>query len=192
MTKIGPLYGADVLEAATITMLREYLPRYLARAAHLRERPAPPKPASYAVVSEYDRFPEDHLPAMIIGSPGITGEPDRDGEGYYRATWALEVAATVSGRTAAETRVLAQIYAAAVRGVMLQAPFPDPKADVKAWLDEAYADVPTSKRRSIIATSNVFAIEVADVVTDMGIPDDAEEDTYPTITDATVEVQKRP
>ena len=165
-TTIGPLFDAGQLEADVIAALKTGLPHYLRHVESLTGHATLAPVKSWAVISEYDRFPEDGLPALIVAAPGLVEEPDRDGEGFYTATWSLEVSVTVGGQNPKQTRRVSQLYAAAVRGAMLQLPIPN--ADVKRWLDETYDDVPTAKRRSILATSNVFAVEVTDVVTDQG------------------------
>lgn len=185
---IGPLVDAGALEERFLEVLPVALPPYLAATAVAAGKPAGYLPGikTWSVVSEHDRFPEEGLPCVIIGAPGITGEPTKDGEGNWTAIWAFEVSVTATGRDAREARRRAQLFAAAVRACLLQTKISAPnfKASVLAWLDEAYTDVPTTKRRSILATSNVFSVEVEDVVNEYGRPGDPN----PPITEVDVEV----
>lgn len=178
---IGALVDAGVLEQRVLEVLRSsdtdlYLRHAEQQAGKAQGYLGPLQ--SFGVVSEYDRFPEDHLPAVIVATPGILEEPEHDSEGYYRATWALEVSVTATGSNPVDARRRSQLYAAAIRGLVLQVPLAAPgfKASVRRWMDESYTDVPTSKRRSILATSNVFAVEVEDVVSLAGtaVPPDSE------------------
>lgn len=179
MSTVGPLWHAGLLEQAAIAHLREYLPLYQHHIAALNSRPkALPAAQSFAVVTEYDRFPEDKIPAVIVACPGVTGEPVRDGEGFWTATYSVEVSVTATGRNGTEARELAQMQSAAIRGAMLQVSLPDERCDVKAWQDEAFDKIPTQSRRTLVAASNLFAVEVRDIVTDLGEPS-AEDYIYP-------------
>lgn len=193
MSLIGPLFDSGKLEQAVLATLSEgsYLANYIAHASiEAGLVGSLPPIQSFNVVSEFDYFPEDNLPSLVVEAPGLRDEPQRDGEGYWRATWIFEVAVVVAGRTANEARRNAQIYQAAVRGAMLQLNLNGTKASVKAWLDEATAKVPERQRRNLFATSDVFSIEVEDVVNQFGESSD-EATQYPQITEVDVEVVKR-
>lgn len=117
-------------------------------------------PKSWATVSEYDRFPEQGLPAIIVSAPGMTDEPRMSGDGYVHGEWVIEVSATVSANGAKETRRLGQMYLAAIQGAMLQRrSLGDAEIAVRLSAVD-YADVPSEKRRSILAVGAAFAVTV--------------------------------
>jgi hypothetical protein len=160
----GPIFSAHLIEEGLISTLRTWLPSYLADVAaqHGVGKIAPVK--SWGLSSEYERWPEQGLPALIVACPGLRGEPEKTGDGFYRAIWSAEVSVTISARTGPAARKYAQIYAAAIRGAVLQRRSLGDGARVTTWLDEAYGDVAVEQRRTIVAAANVFAVEQNEVV----------------------------
>jgi hypothetical protein len=117
-------------------------------------------PQSFATVSEYDRFPEQGLPAIIVSAPGMAEEPRVSGDGFIGGDWIIEVSATVSANGAKQTRRLAQMYLAAIQGAMLQRrSLGDPEMIVRLSAVE-YADVSNDQRRSIVAAGAAFTVSV--------------------------------
>lgn len=168
-------------------------------------------PKSWATVSEYDRFPEQGLPAIIVSAPGLADTPQMNGAGEIRADWTVEVSATVSANGARQTRRLAQMYLAAIQGAMLQRrSLGDPYTAVYLT-DVQYADVPTERRRSIMAAAAAFRVGVEQMLStkegpvsplppdptpptwpdpppDPGTPDPVPE-AWPTISSTNVEIE---
>lgn len=152
-----PLLAEEYPEADEAELLEELQDRIDAGTIKPRRLATP---NSYATVSEYDRFPEQQLPAIIVAAPGMVERPTRSGDGFLRGTWSIEVSATVSADSAKSTRRLAQMYLAAIQGAMLQRrSLGDPfsAADLTAV---EYADIPSERRRSIIAGVSVFEVVV--------------------------------
>ena len=121
-------------------------------------------PKSWATVSEYDRFPEQGLPAIIVSAPGLADTPQVNGNGDVRADWVIEVSATVSANGAKQTRRLAQMYLAAIQGAMLQRRSLGDPYTATYLTDVQYADVPTERRRSIMAAAAAFRVGVEQMV----------------------------
>lgn len=117
-------------------------------------------PQSWATVSEYDRFPEQGLPAIIVSAPGMSEEPSIGGDGFVHGEWIIEVSATVSANGARETRRLGQMYLAAIQGAMLQRrSLGDQEIGVRLTTVQ-YVDVPNERRRSIMAVAAAFRVSV--------------------------------
>lgn len=151
-------------------------------------------PKSWATVSEYDRFPEQGLPAIIVAAPGLSEDPQVNGAGDVRADWIIEVSATVSANGARQTRRLAQLYLAAIQGAILQRrSLGDPYT--AAYLTNVqYADVPTERRRSIMAAAAAFRVGVEQVLSTKAgpvspDPPDPVPPTWPTVETVNIEIE---
>ncbi|HVQ60381.1 MAG TPA: hypothetical protein VMS60_15885 [Solirubrobacterales bacterium] len=203
MSIIGRLTSGLDVERATLVALRDRLPKYLKEAA----KQASVKPEeiaeieevkSWAVISEYDRWPETNLPAIIIAAPGLRGEPVKGGDGSYRVKWTLGVSIVVSAATAPKARKYAQIYAAAVRGAILQARSMGKDLRVSDWIDEVYETTKREGRKTTVAATVVFVVDQSDVVnwrggpaTDEELPEVIPED-FPEVTEIDVESEIKP
>lgn len=152
-------------------------------------------PSSYATVSEYDRFPEQHLPAIIVAAPGMVERPTKSGDGFIHGTWNIEISATVSASDGKNTRQLAQLYLSAIQGAILQRrSLGDPFSAATLTMVE-YADIPNDRRRSIIAAASVFEVSVHQMLsTHQGPtspePPDPIPDTWPVISEINVSIEK--
>lgn len=169
--RIGPIVHAGVVEAAVIDVLQEWLPTYLAEAVrqHGTGRIATPK--SWAVASDYQRWPEQGLPAVIVSAPGTEGEPRVDGDRMYRADYELRVTAEIIARTGSEARLIGQIYAAAIRVAMMQRRSLGDGMRVTDWRGESNTTLAVEERRTRFASQNIFTVTVPDLFTERGALD---------------------
>ena len=174
--------GWDV-EQAVMNHLDYWLPSYLAEIERQRGIRARSIPMIRAFTSsnQFRKWPDERFPTCVVISPGVVGEPLRDGEGKYRANWAAGVAVVVKGRNKSEVSEKAKLYAAAVRGAIVQHPAlkadgEDEFAGGVDWVDETYTDVPVEDERTLGAAQGIFLVEVRDAVnTSAGLitaPDD--------------------
>jgi hypothetical protein len=117
--------GDDVLTAVQST-IDNWIGTYLAlMARHVEQDPTTeggvlPSFKSYPASLDISRFPEDQLPACIIVVPSITDAPEKKGNGSYIANFQVGIGVAVSAPTRARTLKLAQLYAAAVRLLIIQ------------------------------------------------------------------------
>lgn len=78
-------------------------------------------PLADAVKSnEFDYWPEDHLPCLLVMNTGTAEEPVRRGDGKWTATWLIGCAIITSGPTRTEARDAALDYGAAFKAMVLQ------------------------------------------------------------------------
>ena len=171
--------GWDV-EQAVMNHLDYWLPAYLAEMERQRGIRARSLPMIKAFTSsnQFRKWPDERFPTCVVISPGIVGEPLRDGEGKYRARWAAGVAVVVKGRKRSEVSEAAKLYAAAVRGAMLQHPALENFAAGIDWIDETYTDVPVDDERTLGAAQGIFLVEVRDAVNTSAGLITAPEDPY--------------
>lgn len=175
------LTGADV-EDAVVDHLKAWSPTYLAELERQAERTPESLPAvrSWNVVpSEPDKWPENQLPAVLVVSPGIIGEPQEQGDGKVVVTWNIGIAAICSAKSEDGTRRNARLYLAHLRAILIQHPkFADFAQDTE-WLGEAYDSViPQEYRRSLSGAQTTFAVQVADVIDRYGGPSEPLADPY--------------
>lgn len=168
----GPIVTAKQVEGAVVAMLDEWMPDYLSELERQDEDYAPgemARPRDIVIASEFERRDEVQLPCIVVISDGLTGKPERKGDGTYDAEWRIGVAAIVSDVDEAETRSLAQTYATAIRLAMVQHKrlkstlHPTGFADWMTWEGEGYADVSFNAARSFFAGQVLFTVGVENV-----------------------------
>lgn len=202
MTIFGQLKHGGLVEDAALATLKDWMPAYVAELERQTGRTARslPQIRSWVLRPEFEYWPEDlQTPAIVVVSPGLAGErPTKTGDGYYRASWSLGVAAVCEASTQEATRELARVYAAAVRGCLLQRRSLEGAMRITDWVDESYDDIPTEKRRTIAAGMNVFTVEMEQVVSVAEGPRGAppldpylDPGDWPVVETAEVEIQRR-
>jgi hypothetical protein len=167
----GPLVTGHDVEQAVLSTLRKWSGTYIAEAedAHGITRCSLERVRAWVIGPTLDKWPEDQLPAVVIASPGLAPPPRRNGEGYYRATWRIELGVVCAARTQARSRELSALYLRAHMAIVAQKQSLESFADGVAWLDESYTQLDYDDVRSLYSGSAVFAIDVEDVLsTDAG------------------------
>jgi len=169
-----PIVDGSIVEFWAKTTLNAWFQVYTEELELQREalgmddqRGTHPLPRSITVVEELNRENADQLPAIVIVSPGLNGQPPKkDGRGQYRATWMLGVGLFVSASTREATKDLVRFYAAVCRGILVQKPSLGGHAFRTTWLDESYDDdFEFTDTQTISAGQVIFETEVDGVVT---------------------------
>lgn len=184
--------GAQV-EQAVIDTLRLWFPTYLAEfeRRHSFAAGSLPLPRSYTTRNEFDKWEDEQIPAVIVVSPGLNGRPTRQGDGSYLASWIVGVGIVVVGVDPGNSNMLAKLYAACARLIMIQQRSLGGFARGVSWLDESYDDVPSEATRTLVAGQVIFSVEVSEVLDSFRgpvEPDDTE--SYYTIDTATMTVNQ--
>lgn len=156
--------GGDV-ERWTLALLKRWLSTYLAETERQHGIVAgkTPRPRGWAIGPSFDKWPEDQVPGILVVSPGTSAAPIKDGGGYYRARWLLDVGALCSTRSQAETRAQAQLYGGAITDLLIQRPSLDDHAHGTLWLGLSYEDLGYDDTRSLSAVRTRFTVEVEQV-----------------------------
>jgi hypothetical protein len=203
----GPIVtGARVRHDVERT-IRLFANDYLAEVSRQAGLSSPLVPFnSWTASNDLATFKEDHLPALIIISPGLVEAPTRDGASYM-ASWDIRIAVVLSSRDRESTKQFVELYVAAIRALVLQhqsLPYLDTAlgkvvtgiADGIDWLDESYDEVDEQDSRTLGAGQISLAVQVSDVLNvHLGI---TEPSTDPTdlepvqVTSADVEIRKAP
>lgn len=172
MTIFGRILSGRIVEQTVKNHLHLWMPTYIREIERQTGRPAESLPLirSWTNRNTLQLWKEDHLPSLLLVSPGTIGAPWKDGEGTYHAHWSIGVAVVVSGRDEKTTDGLSKDYAAAVRAAMLQRQSLGGQAEGVSWLDERYTDLPADEARTLAAGQDIFSIEFKDVVSVAGGP----------------------
>lgn len=159
----GPIVSGRQVRRAMHDHLKLWVPSYLAELARVEGYDPATMPGFRSWVSALElpegKFEEHQMPSCVIVAPGLLTEPERAGGGMI-ATWAVSVGCVVSGQDRENTFDLAEIYAAAVRGAVVQHPSLGGFATATDWVGERYDDIPNDMLRTLAAGSVQFAVEV--------------------------------
>jgi len=160
----GKIVTAAHVEAAAIATLQDWLPTYLAEIERQtgRDPESLPMVRGWSTSRELRKWPEDQLPAAVVVSPGIIGEPRKGGE-YWNARWLLGIAVVVSARDQEATNSLAKLYAGAVRSALLQHPSLGGVATGIDWQTERNNEIGAEDERSLASCQVIFEVEVHEV-----------------------------
>lgn len=152
-------------------------------------------PESWGVSSEYERFPEDGLPAIIVAASGMPARPEGKGDGSLDGEWVFEISATVStSGGAARTRRAGQLYLTAIIASLLQRRSLATPYGAVDLVEVDYVDIPSEKKRTLFAAAAGFSVQVTDMLNHRGGPATAEPPdpmplTWPTVTETTIETE---
>lgn len=186
-TVIERIVDGDEVEQAMLSMLKLRYPTFIdevaQQRAHKKGRAAYQAPKSWIVVKEFDKWPENKLPCVIVVSPGMPEPPRKRGDGWYDAVWEIVVAVVVSAKTKKSSHKLGMRYGAALAKCVISNASLEGAlegASVIDWLGEDYADLPVEERRHLHVVRNVFHVKVEKVMNaykapEVYLPDD--EDT---------------
>jgi hypothetical protein len=160
--------GMQVAEAARAT-LQDFLIDHIAEIE--RQRGLPPQtiaaPMNWSFVLDLRRAADEaNLPRVMVECAGLDGRPERGGEGFWRAPWALVVSAVVSARDDESTERLARRYAAAIRDCLLSHRTLGGVAETVRWTDEQYDPLGSDDTQAIASGSVAFTVWVEDVACD--------------------------
>jgi hypothetical protein len=203
----GPLVAGSDIEDRLQATLQRWLASYLYEIERLHQiTPGTlPAPRSWVRSSAIEKFPEDQLPAVMIGSPGLTDAPVADGTGHYMATWRVLLGVEIVAGPNRRALELARLYTLALRGAALQQQ-QDPGVTGPSvvridWLDERYDELDTIDDRSVCVGICELGVQAAEVLRRAGgplepliapQPPDPTSPTWPTATQAEITIEKEP
>lgn len=161
-----------------------WLPQYLADAErhHALTAPYCQLPVTWRPAPDVRKWPEEQLPAVIFGSPGLAGSPPvKQADRSYMTTWVLALSGVVHGSSEEDTELIASCYGIALRTLFLQqagrftdtAGYDGPMLAVESltWEDEGYDDIAASRSRTLVAATVTFTVVFRNTATSLGGPD---------------------
>jgi hypothetical protein len=167
MSIIGPIISADVVQDSIVAHLKLWLPTYLCEVDEQRglARGLTAWPRSWQVVPKFDNTLERQLPAVLVICPGTSKPPIKEGDGSYRATYTVGVAALVKGPNQLTANSIAKRTGAAIATAMLQQ-----KGRIHenihacGWEGDNYDDVQVESQRSLSSATVHFSVEFTKVL----------------------------
>lgn len=167
----GPIKTRRGLETRVMTTLHAWIETYLREVERQEEFGRElPNPRSYTRRTEFDKFPEDQLPAVIVVSPGFARPPRKEGDGLITGFYTLAVVVVASAPDPVTVRDNLDIYTAAVRAIMLQKRSHGQYADNVEYLNETYDTGPEEQSRTLAASTLELVVEVSDIADWSGGP----------------------
>lgn len=205
------VFGAFItdwqVENAVTDHLREWMPDYICHAqrsvdAALEARGLDPlsanlpEPKSYPVTPrEPDKWPEDHLPAIMVVSTGMLETPRKHGN-VYKGIFSLGVASICAAGTEEMSKLFAGAYFAAAAQILLDKPSLGGFAEGTTFYGPPEFDWLSGERnRSLASRYCVFAVQVDGIFDITGGPDDHIDDCedpgdHPTVLTHELELEK--
>lgn len=163
MNQFGQIIDGSYVEQAVIDLLKVWSPSYLAEVARQRSLASLPNIRTYTVTSQFEKWPEDQLPTVLVISTGLAEPPKQRGDGKIDVCFLTGLAVIVSADTPENTNKIAKAYTAAIRAALAQHKSLGGKTDGLTWLDEKYDDLPPEQTRTIGAGQLVFEVDVKNV-----------------------------
>jgi len=208
----GPLVTAFDIEMAVLELVAKWFDTYLVELERRRGWPlrSQARPKSLRVTSEWERMPEDQLPAIIVSSPGTSDfVPMSDGRGLLHAEWQLGLGAVVSTRSAPPGYVLAlrkaRDWAALLRWIAIQQRDDSGVLGSLDWVGERYDTIDADSDRTICLGNVLLRCVVGEVAQkfqgpmeplappeDPDVPPPVPSPQWPIATDVDVTVDKVP
>jgi hypothetical protein len=158
----GPIVSGGDVEDWCFAVLQRWSCTYLAEVERQHGIPAGslPLPRGWVPAPTFEKWPEDQIPAVVLTCTGTTEPPLKNGDGSYRARWAVRLAVLCSASTQALSRRLAQLYLAAHATILTQRPSLEGHAAGVRWLGEDYTLIDHADSRSLWAGEGQFTVEV--------------------------------
>lgn len=170
----GPLLNFALVEQWILTHAERWFHHYLMRAEEASgvERNTHQMLKSYITANEWDGWPEERIPALLVQDTGLGGAPYREGTGRYRARRLYGAGIIVQAPTRRDARFAAGLYQSAFRTFVLEQPtfnHPEHVAGVE-WADERPAPIPAADERNIMGQIMLFYVDLYDVADEGGVP----------------------
>lgn len=168
-------YGSLVLipevEDSLEATLKEWIPYYAAYVSRKAGKPGfLPDPKSYVATSDFDHFPEEKCPAVLLECGEIMN-PIADGRREYRATFPLRVGIFVESKNRDATERLAKLYEGAIRQLILHRGSLGHKGWATIWkATKINPEVANRSQRTIASAEIHFSTEVRGAAQRLGGP----------------------
>lgn len=166
----GPIVTLRTVEQGMAAFLRIWFLDYLAEVER-REGYQPgeiERPHGIPVASEFDKWPEEQIPCLLVLSSGLASPADRLGDGSWTTIWQIAVAPVVKSTDEDEVRRLASAYTAAVRTAVMHKRGLEGLGRVVRWVDEVYDGGPLERRRTHAVGRFVCDVEIDSTIEDGG------------------------
>lgn len=167
----GAIWSKQAVEKRVIGSLEDWLTYYLGEQERIDgwEPDSIARPEGIIRMTDLAKWPEDKLPLLVVSC----GEaiPKKHENGRYEATFPTAIGMIVSDLDREGSRDLADSYAAAVRGAVVQhksmksTAFPDGINGSVQWARERYDGIATSDSSTLAASAVNFDVTINNAIT---------------------------
>lgn len=168
--RFGPVVTLRTVEQGVASFLRRWFLDYLDEIERREGYTAGQieRPRGIPVASDFQKWPEDQIPCLLVLSAGLAGPPQRQGDGSYTTDWQVAIAPVVKDIDEDAVRALAGAYTAAVRMAVMQHQGLEGLGRVLRWRDETYDAGPMERRRTMAAGRFVFDVQMDKTLVEYG------------------------
>lgn len=172
MPVFGKILSFGSVEQWIIDTCVKWFPEYLAAVERdLGEAPKTFAPLrDWGVANDFDKWPEEHLPFLLVMYSGLSEQPTRQGDGTWNAVALFTASVIVSSNTKQNVRHNQHAYGAALKtllSVKRDLGHPEHIGGLK-WIDERPAAIPPDGTRSLGAVTCYFTVDIKAIFTDKG------------------------
>lgn len=180
-----PIISLHVVEQWILDLAEKYFTDYLYETARQNGFSSTyfPTLADWGVTNDYEKWPEEKLPFLLVMYMGFADRPTRYGDGSYDIHALFGASVIASTPQKRDTRIAASVYAAAFEAMMVShksLQHPERIAGF-TWIDGRPATLPPESARSLGAEMMFFQLDVKNVVNEGGIPPFDEPSDDPTV-----------
>lgn len=180
---IGDLKGANRVEQAVQEHVEYWFPSYLRAVEQISDYNLKELPdfRSIETSPEFERWPEDQIPGLLIVSPGmIPGSVKVEGNGHMRAKFSVGLGVIVSADTKDNVNDLAKWYGIAIAALMVQKPSISGFARGTDLVNMSFDDLGSDGIRTQASALCIFEIEVPEIIdASKGLPAPIDDEEIP-------------
>jgi hypothetical protein len=163
------IISIDEIEDQILANLQNWMPTYMAEVCRQKSLDSSQVPAikSWVTLQRFRHEPHNQTPAIVVVSGGTSGQPVKNGEGWWRSPFVFGVSAIISARDQDSSSKMSKLYAAAVRAIMLQQRTDVMYTDIR-WNGESYDDIDVGSPDMLTAASGTFELMLDGLVKSQG------------------------
>lgn len=167
----GEIWSKQAVEKRLIASIDDWITYYLGEQERIDgwEANAIERPRGVIRMTDLAKWPEDQIPLIVVSCG--TALPAKHENGRWQATFPMTVGIIVSDLSRESSRDLADSYAAAVRGAVLQhkrlksVAYPEGIDGSVEWSAESDNPLATSDSSTLAASAVSFAVTINNAVT---------------------------
>lgn len=170
MSIFGPIVSDDMIEDAVTFTLKKWVPtsmRVLEEQLEL-EVGHYLRPRSWEVHGDFDKFPEELMPAVVVVSIGTDDTPVKRGNRMYEARWNIAVADFASSTDLTKSRRMSYRLGAAIRAAMTWRQSLDGQLDGRIvgvdWTGSRNGEFPVNGERTVWGTRQTFSLTIENLM----------------------------
>lgn len=114
-------------------------------------------------MTDLQRYPENKLPCAVVVVGSSTGEPQKDEDGYYSATYNVVVGVVATASSEYDVRRTVYLYGQAVKMALGQRRGLTPDVTVQDWTGESVDPLDISEKRRLLVHTSAFTVRLDNI-----------------------------